>query len=446
VTSATSPTLTSDVVPAEDRVVDLCADLIRIDTTNTGDGTGPGERVAAEYVADVLAGCGLRPEIVESAPGRASVLTRWPGSAPDRPALLLHGHLDVVPARADDWSVHPFSAELRDDQLWGRGAVDMKDMDAMILSVVQELVARGERPPRDVVLAFTADEEAGGLLGARHLVQARREVFEGVTDAVSEVGGFNLTVDGRRVYLVQTAEKGILWLRLTARGQAGHGSFLHPDNAVTRLAGAIVRIGAHQWPVSVTATHAAMARRWTEITGRELPPDDAGLTRELGPSTATWVRAAMRDTANPTVLTAGYKHNVVPGEAVALVDCRFVPGHAEQVLDTVRTLAGDGVDVEVVHQDIALEVPPESTRPLLDVMATVLAAEDPEAEIIPFCMSGGTDNKQFARLGIRGFGFSPLRLPPDLDFSALFHGVDERVPVDALRFGARVLRQFLRAA
>lgn len=437
---------TSTVVPAEDRVAAMCADLIRIDTTNPGDGSGPGERAAAEYVAAVLDGCGLEPRIVESEPGRASVYARWAGSDPARPGLLLHGHLDVVPAVSADWSADPFAAEERDGYVWGRGAVDMKGTDAMILSVVAEMSALGEQPPRDVVLAFTADEEAGGIHGARHLATRHRDAFDGVTDAVSEVGGFSVTVDDRRLYLLQTAEKGILWLRLTARGAAGHGSLVHRDTAVSRLAGAVARIGAHVWPTATTATHDAMSARWAEITGRPLPSDDDGLRTELG-ATSAWVRATLRDTANVTVLTAGYKHNVVPGVATALVDCRFLPGHEAAVHDMICELAGPEVDVDVVHRDIALELDPAAAadRALLDVMATVLAAEDPGSDVLPYCLSGGTDNKQYAPLGIRGYGFAPLRLPADLDFASLFHGVDERVPVDALRFGARVMRRFVRA-
>jgi acetylornithine deacetylase/succinyl-diaminopimelate desuccinylase-like protein len=433
------------VVPAEDRVVDLCVDLLRLDTTNPGDGSGPGERAAAEHVAAILADCGLDPAVTESEPGRASVVARWPGSDPGRAGLLLHGHLDVVPAVRADWSVDPFAAEVRDGYLWGRGTVDMKGTDAMILAVVQEMTSRGEAPARDVVLAFTADEEAGGLHGARHLVERHRGAFDGVSDAVSEVGGFSVTVDDRRLYLLQTAEKGILWLRLVARGAPGHGSLVHPDSAVTRLAAAVARIGAHPWPVTPTPTFRAMAERWQELTGRPLPEDDAGLAAELGP-TAAWVRATLRNTANPTVLSAGYKHNVVPGEATALVDCRFLPGQEEAVLDAVRELAGPGVEVEVVHRDRALEQDPRDglRTGLPALMAEVLRAEDPGAEVLPYCLSGGTDNKHFDRLGIRGYGFAPLRLPPDLDFASLFHGVDERVPLDALRFGTRVLDRLLR--
>ncbi|MDX6200648.1 MAG: hypothetical protein QOJ83_148, partial [Frankiales bacterium] len=238
--------MTAAPTSAEDEVVEICRDLIRIDSSNPTSN----ERQAAEYVAGKLAEVGLVPEIIESAPGRASVITRMEGADPSRAALLIHGHLDVVPAVPSEWSVDPFGGEIVDDMLWGRGAVDMKDMDAMILSVVRNLARTGQKPPRDVVLAFLADEEAGGGKGAHYLVDNRPDLFEGCTEAVSEVGGFSVTVaENQRLYLIQTAEKGMAWMRLTARGRAGHGSFINDDNAVTALAEAVTRIGRHTFPL-----------------------------------------------------------------------------------------------------------------------------------------------------------------------------------------------------
>src|SRR3954447_24132571 len=239
---------------AEAEVVDICRELIRIDTTNPGDGSGPGERDAAEYVAGLLSEVGLETEVFESLPRRANVVTRVSGADPTRPALLVHGHLDVVPARADDWQVDPFSAEVRDDCIWGRGAVDMKDMDAMILATVRDLVRSGERPPRDLVVAFLADEEAGGPYGATWIVDHQRDLIEGVTEAVSEVGGFSTTIAGRRAYLLQTAEKGLAWLRLVGARRAGPRAQVNDDNAVTRLCSAVARVGAHPWPLEITTT------------------------------------------------------------------------------------------------------------------------------------------------------------------------------------------------
>lgn len=426
---------------AADEVVDIAADLIRIDSSNYGDGSGPGEREAAEHVVGLLEEVGLAAELLESDPGRANVVLRLPGEDRSRDALVLHGHLDVVPARAADWSVDPFGGEVRDGCLWGRGAVDMKGMDAMILSVVRQMTREGRRPARDVVVAFTADEEAGSVKGAGFLVETRPDLFEGATEAVSEVGGFSLDVAGQRCYLVQTAEKGIAWVRLVAHGRAGHGSQVNDDNAVTRLAGAVARIGAHRWPLEIRPTVRAFLEGVEDITGEPLDPEDFdALTRVLG-TTANWVGATLRNTSNPTQLEAGYKHNVIPGTATALVDCRTLPGQGEHVLEVVRGLAGPGVDVEVVHQDTALET--DLTGSLPDAMVAALLAEDPGARVLPYCLSGGTDNKALARLGIRGFGFAPLQLPADLDFAGMFHGVDERVPTEALRFGTRVLDRLL---
>lgn len=426
----------------EAEVVDLCRDLLRIDTSNYGDGSGPGERRAAEHVMALLTDVGLGPEMVESRPGRSSVVVRVEGADSSRPALLVHGHLDVVPADAADWAVPPFSGEERDGCLWGRGAVDMKGMDAMMLAVLRAMVREGRRPPRDLVFAFLADEEAGGVLGAHWLVDNRPDLVEGVSEAVSEVGGFSTTVAGQRVYLLQTAEKGIAWLRLLARGRAGHGSQVHDDNAVVRLAAAVSRIGTHAWPVEITPTVRAFLDGVTEITGVEFDPDDPDVLLSRLGSLARFVGATLRDTANPTMLRAGYKHNVVPGVAEAVVDCRFLPGHEERLVSTVRDLAGPEVDVSVHHRDVSLEVP--FVGDLVDAMVAALHAEDADAIVLPYCLSGGTDNKAFSIMGIRGYGFAPLRLPADLDFAGMFHGVDERVPVESLRFGSRVLDRFLR--
>ena len=426
-----------------DEAVRFCRDLIRIDTSNYGDGSGPGERKAAELVAGLLAEVGLEPQVFERLPGRTNLALRIEGTDPDRPGLLVHGHLDVVPAQADDWAVHPFAGEERDGCLWGRGAVDMKGMDAMILACVRDLARTGRRPPRDLVVVFTADEEAGGLDGAHWLVSEHPDLFEGVSEAISEVGGFSVEAFGRRAYLLQTAEKGIAWLRLVARGRAGHGSQLNDDNAVTRLCAAIARIGAHEWPREVTPTMQAFLDGVADVFGFPLPIDNPPAMEAALGTTARWIGASMQNTANPTRLEAGYKQNVIPGTASALIDCRFLPGREEELMATIRDLAGDGVDVEVVHRDVALEAP--TVSPLIALMAEVLAAEDPQARVIPYCLSGGTDNKAYSRLGIRGYGFAPLRLPAGLNFAGMFHGVDERVPLDALRFGTRVLGRFLQS-
>jgi len=422
-------------------VVDLCRELIRIDTSNYGSEDGPGERKAAEYVATQLADAGLEPEIIETAPGRANVLARWGGSSAREDALLLHGHLDVVPAAAEDWQVHPFSGEVEDGYVWGRGAVDMKDFDAMLLSVVRARQQADRAPERPVVLCFTADEEAGGHQGAQLLVEGHREWFDGCTEAVGEVGGFSTTVRGRRMYLIEAAEKGIAWMRLTARGRAGHGSMINDDNAVARLAAAVARIGAHEWPVRLTPTMQTLLATVADLAGTEATPENApALVEEFGDA-ARMLGAVIRNSTNPTMLDAGYKVNVIPTEATAHVDGRFLPGFEDEFFATLAELTGEGVEIDFVSRQAPWEMPYDGE--LVDAMTRCLLAEDPDAVVAPYLMSGGTDAKHFTKLGMRSYGFAPLRLPEDLDFTALFHGVDERVPVDALQFGARVFDRFL---
>lgn len=440
-----SDTDTARGVTGEDEVVDLCRELIRFDTSNYGDHSGPGERKAAEYVAEQLAEVGLEPQIFESHPGRASTVARIEGTDPSRPALLIHGHLDVVPANAADWTHHPFSGEVADGCVWGRGAVDMKDMDAMTLAVVRDRLRSGRRPPRDIVVAFLADEEAGGTYGARHLVDNHPELFEGVTEGISEVGGFSFTVsEERRLYLIQTAEKGMHWLKLTVAGTAGHGSMIHRDNAITELSEAVARVGRHKFPVRVTKTTRAFLDELGDALGTPLDPEDMESTLKRLGGIAKLIGATLSNTANPTQLNAGYKVNVIPGEATANIDGRFLPGHEEEFLADLDRILGPKVKREDVHSDKALET--SFDGPLVDAMQSSLLAEDPTAKAIPYMLSGGTDAKSFDDLGIRGFGFAPLKLPPELDFAGMFHGVDERVPVEGLKFGVRVLDRFIDAS
>lgn len=430
----------TDIRP-EDEVVRICQELIRIDTSNFGDDSGPGERAAAEYTAALISEVGLDAEIFESAPGRANVVTRMAGEDPSSDALVVHGHLDVVPALKDQWSVDPFSGELKDGLIWGRGAVDMKDMDAMILSVMRDFARTGRKPKRDIIFAFFADEEAGGNHGARYAVEHRRELFDGATEAISEVGGFSATIGGQRTYLLQTAEKGLSWLRLMAHGRAGHGSQINTDNAITRLAGAVTRIGEYRWPIELTPTTRQFLDGVTELTGVEFDPDNPEiLLKELG-TVARFVGATLQNTSNPTLLSSGYKHNVIPESAEALVDCRTLPGQQELVFETIKQLAGDGVDVSYVNKDVSLEVPFAGN--LVDAMIDALHSEDPGAKVLPYTLSGGTDNKSLSKIGITGYGFAPLMLPEELDFTGMFHGVDERVPADSLKFGSRVLNTLL---
>ncbi|MEV1011406.1 M20/M25/M40 family metallo-hydrolase [Streptomyces sp. NPDC049881] len=443
--SQTDPTPPEDSrisARGEQEAVDLCRDLIRIDTSNYGDHSGPGERAAAEFVAEQLAEVGLEPKIFESHPGRASTVARIEGTDPSRPALLIHGHTDVVPANAADWTYDPFSGEIADGCVWGRGAVDMKDMDAMTLAVIRDRLRSGRRPPRDIVVAFLADEEAGGVHGARYLVDNHPDLFEGVSEAISEVGGFSFTVNEKlRLYLVETAEKGINWMRLTVDGTAGHGSMTNKDNAITELCEAVARLGRHRFPVRVTKTVRSFLDELSDALGTELDPEDMDETLAKLGGIAKLIGATLSNTAAPTQLGAGYKVNVIPGQATAHVDGRFLPGFEEEFEADLDRVLGPRVKRERVHYDRAVET--EFDGALVAAMQSSLRAEDPIARAVPYMLSGGTDAKSFSRLGIRNFGFAPLQLPPELDFAGMFHGVDERVPVDGLKFGARVLDRFI---
>jgi acetylornithine deacetylase/succinyl-diaminopimelate desuccinylase-like protein len=428
----------------EAEVVELCQELIRIDTSNFGSDPGPGERAAAERVAELLDEVGITSQLLEPEPRRTSVVAHWEPDGVDTSLapLLIHGHLDVVPANAADWSVPPFSGEVVDDCIWGRGAVDMKDFDAMVLSVVRARARAGAPPRRPIRLIFTADEEAGAELGAKWLINEHRDVVEGCQEAIGEVGGFSLTVrDDLRLYLIETAEKGMAWINLIAEGRAGHGSLRNNQNAITELAAAVARVGTYQWPAKITDPQRAFLEAVAEAFEVNLDPDQAEETLARLGSIARMIGATMSNTANPTMLSSGYKHNVIPGRAVAAIDGRFVPGGEDEFYATIADLIGDRVRYEVVSHNPSIET--EFSGALVEAMQACLEAEDPGARAVPYLFSGGTDAKAWNHVGIKCFGFAPLRLPPDLDFVGMFHGVDERVPTDSLEFGARVLDGFL---
>ncbi|MFD5860699.1 M20/M25/M40 family metallo-hydrolase [Streptomyces chartreusis] len=429
---------------ALDEVVTFTSDLIRIDTTNRGGGDCR-ERPAAEYAAARLAEAGLEPALLERTQGRTNVVARIEGTDPSADALLVHGHLDVVPAQAGEWSVHPFSGEIRDGVVWGRGAVDMKNMDAMILAVVRSWAREGVRPRRDIVIAFTADEEASAEDGSGFLADRHAALFEGCTEGISESGAFTVhDGGGRQLYPLAAGERGTGWVKLTAHGRAAHGSRPNRENAVTRLAAAVTRIGAHEWPLRLTPTVRAALTELAALYGLDADLDDVdGLLEKLGPA-ARLVEATVRNSANPTMLEAGYKVNVIPGEAVAYVDGRYLPGHEDEFRATLDQLTGPDVNWEFHHHEVALQSPVDS--PTYARMRAAVEEFAPEGHVVPYCMPGGTDAKQFSRLGITGYGFSPLKLPEGYDYGAMFHGVDERVPIEALHFGVRVLDRFLRTA
>ena len=416
-----------------DGVVQLCSDLIRIDTSPAGNG----ERAAAEFVAAELSGMGLEPELFEHLPRRSSVVARLGGTDPARPALLVQMHLDVVAADAAAWSVPPFSGEVDDGQVWGRGAVDMKDMVAMVITALRLKLASGWRPTRDIVIALLADEEMGGREGAGWLVEAHPDLFEGCREAIGEAGGFSHELgDGRRAYFVQIAEKGITWLRLAAHGQGGHGSLIHAGNPIAKLAEAVLRVQRYVPPHRASeSTQAAVAaaRGWTG----EQDPDSA--FDAVGP-VGRLLRPTLRNTFSITRLAAGVQHNVVPFRAEASIDGRFVPGYETELLAEIRQLVGDLVDVEVVHAGRAVQTSFDGATP--DAIRAAIEKEDPGATVVPTCLPIGTDGKHFDRLGIRNFGFVPLLLPAGDDFSSMFHGVAERVRGYSLAAGVRIMQSF----
>ncbi|MGC5341613.1 M20/M25/M40 family metallo-hydrolase [Streptomyces sp. DT24] len=447
-----SPARSPDTGPVDGRALDesvtFTSELIRIDTTNRGGGDCR-ERPAAEYVAERLAATGLEPVLLERTPGRTNVVARIEGTDPSADALLVHGHLDVVPAEAADWTVHPFSGEIRDGVVWGRGAIDMKNMDAMVLAVVRAWARAGVRPRRDIVIAYTADEEASADDGSGFLADRHAGLFEGCTEGISESGAFTFHAGpGMSLYPIAAGERGTGWLKLTAHGKAGHGSKVNKANAVSALAAAVARIGAHEWPVRLTPTVRAALTEIAALHGISADLDSPGfevdeLLGKLGPAAAL-IEPTVRNSANPTMLDAGYKVNVIPGRATAYIDGRTVPGGEDEFRATLDRLTGPDVDWEFDHREVALQAPVDS--PTYAGLRAAVERFDPDGHVVPYCMSGGTDAKQFSRLGITGYGFSPLKLPVGFDYQALFHGVDERVPVEALHFGVRVLDHYLRTA
>lgn len=424
-----------------DETAIIARDLIRFDTSNFGEGKSNGETEAAEYLSAKLTALGLDSQMFERAKGRVSVVARVEGADSTKPALVVHGHTDVVPAPPENWSVDPFAGVIKDGMLWGRGAVDMKNMDAMIVTAVQDILGAGKQPARDLVIAFFADEEAGGTYGAQYMVDKHPELFAGATEAISEVGGYSVDLAGQRAYLIQTGEKSLVWIKLIARGVAAHGSRYIQDNAITKLATAVAKIGTHEWPITLTHTTTELVGELARILGKDpqkVGPDDMVIASGTA---AGFIRATLRTTSNPTLLSAGYKHNVIPDTAEALIDIRTLPGEEDAVLAQIAEIVGPDIEVVTIHRDIGLETTFDG--PLIDAMTRTLRAHDPGAEILPYLLSGGTDNKSLSQLGITGYGFAPLQLPADLNFPAMFHGVDERVPLDALVFGRRVLTDLL---
>jgi acetylornithine deacetylase/succinyl-diaminopimelate desuccinylase-like protein len=444
-----------------DACVETLRALIRIPSVNPPDG-GPdvaagrdprgGETAAAQHCAQVLSEAGVESEVIQLSPGRGSCVGRLrarPGST-EAPLILL-GHLDVVPVDAESWTRDPFGGELVDGVIWGRGAVDMKNMVAMELGVLVALARSGAPLRRDVIFAAVADEEAGGEHGARGLVAGRPELFADADGrraaaAINEVGGYSITLDGRRFYTIQVAEKGIAWTRLRTTGTPGHGSMPHPDNAAIRLAEAVHALAADQAarPPRIIPTVDTFLRGIGLADVAEQAASDPAraaatlATRVTDPVMRRSIDAMLRDTVTPNVLRAGKKVNVIPGAGEAEVDVRTLPGTDQgALLAHLQAVVGEAALVESVVTLPAVEWPADAE--LVVHMRDALAAADPEASAVPMMITPGTDAKALAQIGIPCYGFAPLRLEPDMPFLSLFHGHDERIPVSALDFGLGVL-------
>jgi acetylornithine deacetylase/succinyl-diaminopimelate desuccinylase-like protein len=417
-------------------VEQICSDLIRFDTTNPGSA----ERGAAEYVATLLSDWGLEPVLLESASQRSNVVVRIPGTDSGAPALLVQGHLDTVPADDSEWSKHPHSGEVADGFVWGRGAVDMKNALAMTLSAVGGMLADGRRPPRDVVLAFVADEEAGGRLGAAYLVEEHRDLFDGCAAAIGEVGGFNIpSRDGIPTFAVSVADKGLRWYEIRVRGVAGHGSMVAQDNPIQGLAENLLRLLETTHPLEVLEPMRLLA---STLEGRAVHDSEEVLAvlAATGPF-SRMLCAALTNTVNVTRIGAGYKENVIPGDAWARLDCRYLPGQEEAMHQRILDSLGPSAAAEIIrHSPAAIS---GHDGEWFDRLADSLRSVVPECRVAPFVFSGGTDNKWFGQLGIPTYGFTPMLLPPGYDFPAMFHGVDERFPVSGLHFGVRVMDRLM---
>lgn len=426
----------------------LCQELLRIDTTNP-----PGNELpAAELLADELLQAGLEPAVLESAPGRGNVVARLRGTNA-KPPLLLTAHLDVVEADPAHWDHPPFGGQVHDGCLWGRGAIDMKNMAAMSVAIITRLAREGVKPERDLLFAGVADEEAGCRYGSMWLCDHHPDLVRSEF-AIGEGGGFNIVVAGKTFFTVQVAEKGVCWVRARAVGEPGHGSMPRRDSAVVKLSEAVARLGKHGLPRHASAP----VEQFVGALAENFPAPLRPVIRMLGspqaspailraipdPSVRRAFRALLGNTASPTVLRAGGKTNVIPGAAEAEIDGRVLPGQSEEsFMRELRAVLGDHIDLEVLHS-----LPPVVTEPkessLYSIIDEVMAERAPNAPVVPFVLQGFTDAKAFTSIGAKWYGFAPVRLPPTLRFADMFHGHNERIPVEGLAWGTNTLMQVVR--
>jgi acetylornithine deacetylase/succinyl-diaminopimelate desuccinylase-like protein len=418
-------------------LLDISRSLIRLDTTNPGST----EERAAQYVADALQHARVEYEHVEPAPGRVSIVSRTRGSNQDLPPLVLHAHLDTVPVQEDGWLHDPFGAEIVDGELWGRGAVDMKVAAAMLLQL--QLDCDGGQPPkRDLIVAYFADEEMGGPLGSQWIVAHRPELFAGAQEALGEIGGFNVDLPtGDRVFFVQAAERGMLWVRVVVRGGGGHAAFATSVNPLAVAAELISALCDLRLNEGLLQTSIELERGLASLLGVE-PTEDAltSLSGMLGAS-ASLVTQGRRTQFVPTVVSAGKKLNVVPSSAEVSIDCRFLPGNRDEALAAIRAIAPQGAEVDVIAEAEGLQSP--TSGPVMTAMRAAIADLHPGAMVLPFVMPGGSDGQKLARIGITAYGYTPLVLPKGFSYLDMFHAVNERLPVDAIAPGYDLLKSLV---
>jgi len=424
---------------------ELLRDLIRFDTTNP-----PGNEAACiEYVADVLRRAGMEPVVRGRTPRRTNAVARLAGRA-EAPPLLMYGHVDVVTTAGQRWSVDPFAGKMEGGFVWGRGALDMKGGLAMMLSALLRARREGLVPAGDVIFAALSDEEAGGAYGAGYLVREHGGLFDGARYAIGEFGGFPMYFGGRKFYAVQVSEKQVCWMKAAVRGPGGHGALPLRGGAMARLSAFLRRLDEERLPVHLDPTVERMLRTICE----EIPPSERAIfERLLDPREADaaldemgdrglMFDAMLHNTVNATVVRGGDKVNVVPSEIGLELDGRLLPGFGpDDLLSEIRSVAGSGVEIEVARFE---KGPDAADMALFDTLAGILEEADPGARAMPLLLMGCTDARFFAELGIQSYGFIPMNLPEEFDFTRLVHAADERVPVEALRFGADAIFELIR--
>jgi acetylornithine deacetylase/succinyl-diaminopimelate desuccinylase-like protein len=423
----------------EPEVLRLLKDLIRIDTSNP-----PGnETRAAEFIREILAREGISSEIIESEPGRGNLIARLKGDG-SKPAMILLGHLDVVPADPKEWEIFPFDAEIRDGMIWGRGALDMKSLVAMEVATFLRLKRENTPLAGDLILVFCADEEAGGAKGAEFLVKHHWDKIE--AKYLFNEGSVGIRKMGMNLYPIQVAEKGVVWMKVTARGRSGHGSMPIEDNAVSKLAEATTKLASHQFPVERTEVIAAFLERLS--THLPFPKNLAGYFFHplVGPviqkiarralSQDRAIAAVLSHTISPTMLQAGYKVNVIPAEATAMIDARILPGETpERFRDKVKEIIGDQFEVELITSSLPNES--DFRTDYFRIVEEAVKKQDPKGITAPIMSAGGTDARFFRGKGVISYGIIPLLLQPE-ELEGL-HGRNERIPMDGLEKGVQIV-------